>query len=96
MLTITDDAAQVIRTLVSENETADLGGLRISLVPAGAQAGLMVELADGAEDGDEVVAADGARVFIAPLLVDPLREKVLDAEMDGKQITFSLDDAQAA
>jgi Fe-S cluster assembly iron-binding protein IscA len=96
MLTITNDAADVIRTLVRENEAADLGGLRISLVPAGAQAGLMVELADRAEAGDEVVATDGARVFIAPLLVEPLCAKVLDAEVDGKQITFSLEDAQAA
>jgi iron-sulfur cluster assembly protein len=90
MLVLTDNAATTIRNLIDRPELPDLGGLRI----AGAEDGsgrLTVSTATTAEQGDEVIEDQGARVFLEPVAADVLDDKVLDTSMDEQgRISFVL------
>lgn len=81
MLAVTDNAAMAIRDITEAQEVPPGAGLRIA---ADAAAGsLTLSLAAEPFDGDQVVDAAGARVFLdsdAALLLD---DKALDAEVDA-------------
>jgi iron-sulfur cluster assembly protein len=81
MLAVTDNAATAIRDITQAQEVPDGAGLRIATdVAAGA---LTLSLVAEPVDGDQVVDASGARVFLdsqAALLLD---DKELDAEVDA-------------
>lgn len=89
MLTVTDNAAAAIRSLTSQPDIPDGAGLRIAAdQSAGA---LQLSVAPAPEQGDQVVADAGARLFLdtdAALLLD---DKALDATMDEQGgIQFAL------
>ena len=92
MISITDDAAELIRALMDSGA----GGLRISTGPAtgnGHGPALVLDLAPEPRDEDEVVDADGAQVYVDPAVVPSLKGKVLDAHVEGEQLEFAvLDD----
>ena len=92
MLSITDDAAELIRALMESGA----GGLRISTAPAtsnGHGPALVLDLAPEPKREDEVVDADGAQVFVDPAVAPSLEGKVLDAHVEGEQLEFAvLDD----
>ena len=90
MLMLTEGAAEVIKVLA---DAPDAEGLRISTADAeGAESGsgLQIGLVEAPGDGDEVLEADGAQVFLAPDTVDTLADKVLDADIDGQSVRFAL------
>lgn len=77
MVTLTDGAADKLRELIAA-EDIPVGGLRVQVVPGGCS-GFEYSLAlASAEDGDEVVEDDGARVFIDRLSIPYL----IGAEFD--------------
>lgn len=89
MLAITEDAVEAIRLMADETGAE---GLRIS--PSahsmnGSGPALQIEPAAGPEVGDQVLDADGARVFLA-VSTAALGDKVLDAEVEAGQIYFTL------
>ena len=90
MISITDDAAELIRALMDSGA----GGLRISTGPAtgnGHGPALVPRL--GSQVEDEVVNADGAQIFVDPAVAPSLDGKVLDAHLEGEQLEFAvLDD----
>jgi iron-sulfur cluster assembly protein len=89
MLTLTTDAAEVIRDLMESGA----GGLRISTGPHsmnGHGPALHVEVAAAPEVEDEVVDVDGAQVFVDPAAAPALEDKVLDAETDGGELMFAV------
>jgi iron-sulfur cluster assembly protein len=89
MLTVTTDAAEVIRGLMESGA----GGLRISTGPHslnGQGPALHVELAEAPEVEDEVVDVEGAQVFVDPAAAEALDDKVLDAETDGGEVAFAV------
>jgi iron-sulfur cluster assembly protein len=89
MLTISTDAAEVIRGLIESGA----GGVRISTgihSLNGHGPALQVELVSEPGFEDEVVEDEGAQVFVDPVAAPTLEDKVLDARVDGDQVEFAV------
>jgi iron-sulfur cluster assembly protein len=65
MITITTSAAEKVKNLLSQNNIPAAGGLRLG-VRGGGCSGLsyVMEFADGARPGEEVVELGGVRFFV--------------------------------
>ncbi len=90
MLMLTDGAAEAIRALAA---APGMEGLRISSAgeqPAEGPLALQIGLVENPSDGDAVLDAGGAQVFLAPETVDVLDDKVLDADIEGQSVRFAL------
>jgi iron-sulfur cluster assembly protein len=92
VLTLTDSAVQVIRTVTSQPELSPETGLRIATQSEPEQAGtLALAVAEGPQAGDEVVEEQGARVYLEPDAASILDEMTLDASVDEQgDVTFRL------
>jgi iron-sulfur cluster assembly protein len=93
MFEITPQAADAIRQTLARAPTT--AGVRIALASSsynGSGPALHVELALVPELRDEVVEADGLRIFLEPGAVAALDEKMLDAEVDAGHLRFMLQD----
>jgi Fe-S cluster assembly iron-binding protein IscA len=89
MLTLTDNAAAQIRTIVALPDVPDEGGVRIASSDDGA---LTLSVAAGPVEGDAVVAKDGARVFLEPEADQLLDGRQLDADVDNEgSLRFSIE-----
>lgn len=92
MLTLTDNAVEVIRNLTTQPGLSDDTGLRISTQAQGANgdgAGFMLALSQGPDLGDEVIEARHARVFVQHAAAEVLDDKMLDAEVNEQgEIAF--------
>lgn len=91
MLSITPDAADVIRRLMNDGAA----GLRISTGAAsfnGHGPPLVLDLAPEPPDGDQIVDEDGAKVFVDPAAAPTLDGKVLDAQLEGEELQFAVID----
>lgn len=84
MLLLTEAAAEVVKSVTSTPQTPQGAGLRIaSSAPETEAVGeLKLTAALGPAENDEVVEAEGARVFLEPHAAAYLEDKVLDAEFD--------------
>ncbi|MCL2515277.1 MAG: Fe-S cluster assembly protein HesB [Microbacteriaceae bacterium] len=95
MLTLTENASTVVKTLAARGGTSDEGGLRISSAAPESRE-YAVEVAPRPAEADTVVEADGARVFLEPTAALALDDKILDAEVSGEgNVRFSLADQTA-
>ncbi|MCC6269735.1 MAG: Fe-S cluster assembly protein HesB [Microbacteriaceae bacterium] len=93
MLTLTENASTLIRSLAEQSAVAENAGLRIS---AGADAAqLSVDLTPAPEPDDKVIESAGARVFLEEIAALALDDKVLDAHMDDDGAVRFQVDAQA-
>jgi iron-sulfur cluster assembly protein len=96
MLTLTQDAEQAIESIVARAGPPRVAGVRISAEHARTNGQspareVRLSLIDSPEHGDEAVeAAEGSRVFLEPNAAELLEDKVLDAEIEGGEIRFSL------
>lgn len=91
MLTLTDQAANVIEDILSDSQAGPDGGLRISGAGAGnGDATLEFALAESPADGDEVVREGGATVYLDEVAAAALDERTLDAEAHDDHVHFSL------
>lgn len=89
MLMLTPTAIEVVRDITSAEGTPDTAGLRISTTD-GAET---LELAVAPEpfDQDQVLSAEGSRVFLDQQAAEFLDDKILDAGVDPNgQGTFVL------
>jgi Fe-S cluster assembly iron-binding protein IscA len=82
LLTLTEGAVQVIRTVTSQPQLPDETGIRI--VAQDTAGSLSLSVTEGPEEGDQVVEAGGARVFLESGAAMALDDKTLDAEIDDK------------
>jgi Fe-S cluster assembly iron-binding protein IscA len=84
MLVLTEAAAEVVKSVTSNPQAPDGGGLRIaSAVPEPRDpSALQLTAAPGPWENDQVVEAAGARVFLEPQAAAYLADKVLDAQLD--------------
>ena len=82
MLTLTEGAVQVIRTVTSQPQLPEETGIRI--VAQDTAGSLSLSVTEGPEAGDQVVESDGARVFLESGAATALDDKTLDAEIDDK------------
>jgi Fe-S cluster assembly iron-binding protein IscA len=76
MLSVTQNAATAIRSLLDRQEMPEGCGLRLT---GDSGSGLELFAASAPERDDTVVENDGARVFLDPAVVPALEDKVLDA-----------------
>ena len=91
MLTLTENASTVVKTLVDQTGAAEEGGLRISQDAPDSPA-LHVIPSESPQPGDQVLEEDGARVFLEEIAADTLDDKILDAQVDdqgGVQFTIA-------
>ncbi|HWR85810.1 MAG TPA: Fe-S cluster assembly protein HesB [Rhodoglobus sp.] len=81
MLTLTDTASTVVKTIVDQSPATETGGLRIQSTdqPEGR---FEVSVASEPEATDSVVERDGARVFLDSGTAGVLDDKTLDAQVD--------------
>ncbi|MGH3655685.1 MAG: adhesin [Micromonosporaceae bacterium] len=95
MLTLTDNAVSVIRTLTSQPEVPDGSGLRIAADATDNSGGLTLSLATEPETGDKVVDNGGARLFLEETAANVLDDKALDADVDDQgKVSFQLAEQQ--
>ena len=95
MLTITDTAAEAVRQISEGSGLEPDPGLRISAGPPTPQGTpLEISITAGAEANDQTVEEGGARVYLEELVAPALDDKVLDAEIEGDQVSFALRDAE--
>ena len=91
MLTITSNAAEAIRAILESTDVPEEGGIRISVARQnGAQASLELAVSPAPLEGDEVLDAQGAHVFLDELAVLALDDKSLDAQIEGDEISFGI------
>jgi Fe-S cluster assembly iron-binding protein IscA len=95
MLTLTPNAEQAVRRLVASSPISeDVGGLRIapgSPTPDGVP--LELTIVGSPEPEDQDAGAPDAHVYLEPTAAEALDDKVLDAEVEGDNIGFTLLDA---
>lgn len=85
MLTMTDNATDVVKQIMEQSvaaEAADDAGLRISQETEG-DAPFALAPVETPEPGDQVLEANGARVFLDEGAATVLADKVLDAQVDN-------------
>jgi iron-sulfur cluster assembly protein len=91
MLTITSNAAEAIRVILESTDVPEEGGIRISVARQnGAQASLELAVSPAPLEGDEVLDAQGAHVFLDELAVLALDDKSLDAQIEEGEISFGI------
>lgn len=79
MLTLTDNAATIVKSIAEQPETT---GLRITS-DGSPESAFGVSTASGPEADDQVVEQDGATVYLDPNAAAQLDDKILDAGVDG-------------
>ncbi len=90
MLTLTENASTVVKTLLEQTGEAASGGLRISQDSPDSPA-LHVMPTQAPQPGDQVVEEEGARVFLEEVAAATLDDKVLDAQVDdGGGVQFTV------
>lgn len=95
MLTLTDNAVQVIRSVSGEPQALPDTGLRIAPGPEGSGS-LSLSVTAGPQVGDEVVESQGVRVYLESEAAVLLSDKTLDAEVDEHgDVAFLIDEQSA-
>jgi Fe-S cluster assembly iron-binding protein IscA len=89
MLAVTDQAASVIRHLMTSSPS-EAAGIRIASAPSGNE--MQLSVVPEPHDGDAVVdGPDGARVFLDREAVPMLDDKALDVRTDSAgQFQFAI------
>ena len=80
MLTLTENATEIVKQLNAQTEGEE-AGLRISAEPQD-EAALAIAPADQPQPGDQVVEQGGAKLFLEGEVAQTLEDKVLDAGVD--------------
>jgi Fe-S cluster assembly iron-binding protein IscA len=93
LLAVTENATSAIEGMLASPQLPDDAGLRITTETAPTEDGtprteFRIGVAEAPEPGDQVV--DDAPVFIEPEAATLLDDKVLDAQVAGEQVSFSL------
>ncbi|MDL9981186.1 HesB/IscA family protein [Microbacterium sp. ASV49] len=89
MLTMTENAAQAVKSIVERNPQVDDGGVRIRTTGTGE--GFELNVVSAPEPADTVIRTDGASVYLDELAAIALEDRVLDAEVsDEGAVQFAL------
>lgn len=94
MLAITEDAAAAINNIVGSSGLPEGAGIRITQelnteAEGEPRTDLRLSVVDSPEEGDEVL--EDAQIFLQPDAASFLDDKLLDAEVVGEEVRFSLD-----
>jgi iron-sulfur cluster assembly protein len=95
VLTIAPNAADAIRSLTDSPELPDDASLRISVAELeDASAALELSLVSAPRAGDEVVQDEGVTVFLDERAAGALDDKVLEARVEGDEVSFGFMDRE--
>ena len=90
MLTLTETASHVVKTIVERDPKVTEGGLRIAANPDTDQQ-FQIAVVAAPEPSDAVIEDAGARVFLEDSTTAVLDDKTLDATVsDTGAVTFAL------
>lgn len=89
MLTLTDNARHALQEIATSAGLPEEGGLRIA-ESSEQQGSFELSLVPQPAAGDEVIEADGARVFVEPLTSTILFDQQLDAAPSPEGTGFLL------
>ncbi|GAA2151947.1 hypothetical protein GCM10009844_34720 [Nocardioides koreensis] len=81
MLTMTENARDILRKIPDQPDQPAGAGLRIAR-SRGSRSTFTTALADAPRRGDEIVDHDGARVFLGPVAARRFTDARLDARTD--------------
>jgi iron-sulfur cluster assembly protein len=81
MLTLTDQATDVVKTITEQTTEGETAGLRISQQESDPNA-LGLTPVENPQPGDQVLESDGARLFLDATAAIVLDNEVLDAQVD--------------
>jgi len=92
VLAITEDAAAAIEGIVASSGLPEGAGLRITQelnteTQGTPRTDLRLSLVESAEEGDEVL--EGTQIFLEPEAADFLDNKLLDADVEGEEVSFN-------
>jgi iron-sulfur cluster assembly protein len=86
VLTLTNQAQTAVRTLTQDPQAPESAGLRIAAGNEGLELMVVAEPAPG----DSLIDDGGARVFVDSGAAELLEEQILDAQVEGNQVSFFL------
>ena len=86
MLTLTEHAQTIVRTLTQDPQAPESAGLRITPGNDGLELMLVAEPVPG----DALIGDGGARVFVEPQVAQLLDEQTLDAQVEDGNVNFFL------
>ena len=89
MLTVSQDAATLVRSIADDADLSDDAGLRIVIHPT--HKSLSMGLAHHAEPDDVTVTSNGAHVFLSRPASKRLSRGTLRAEITDQRSAFFLD-----
>ena len=87
MLTITSDASQAIRTMLSQAKIPDGGMIRIKPEP---EKGLEIGLTQAPDPDDQIVEGDGVEICVEQSAAKILDDKELDAGTVDGTVAFRI------
>lgn len=90
VLTVSPEAAALVRQLVETADLPDGAGVRIILDSR--HHSLSMGLAHGPEPQDRVISSDGAHIFLSPPATGRLGSRTLNAEVTDLRSAFFLSD----
>ncbi|MGH2954124.1 MAG: iron-sulfur cluster biosynthesis protein [Solirubrobacterales bacterium] len=90
MLSVTAAATEAVEALVSQAESPDSAGVRITRAEEETDPAreLRLSVVEAPAEGDQQVP--DAQVYLEPEVAPLLDDKTLDADVSGEQIRFSL------
>ena len=95
MLALTDNAVEAVQEILSSSDQApELGGVRLVAEPEGGRMNFQLSVVGLPAEDDEVIEAEGARVFLDPEAASLLGDKILDASIESTQIAFTIADQE--
>jgi iron-sulfur cluster assembly protein len=92
VLVVTEQARDAIRAVVSSRETGTDAGVRVTVGSEQDQPVLQLAVTEAPIESDEVLEAEGARLFLEPEAAAALDDKVLDASVEGEAVRFMIGD----
>ena len=93
MLTVTPDAASLVRTLVEDAALSDAAGLRIETDASHRSLSMGLAAVRAAEDS--TITKDDAHIFLSPLVAVRLTRRTLCAEITAVHSAFFLEHVAA-
>jgi Fe-S cluster assembly iron-binding protein IscA len=90
VLALTPTAADAVRRLAGGSGLGPESGVRIAVGEDSADGSLEVEVTAGPRERDATIEREGARVYVESDIAPLLDDKLLDAEVEGEQVRFTV------
>jgi Fe-S cluster assembly iron-binding protein IscA len=92
VLALTDYAVDAVKIIVSSDADTDAAGMRVTAGQAGEQPRFRLDIVSMPVESDQVIEAQGARVFLGPDEASLLDNKIVDAKIEQSRVAFTIGD----